>query len=154
MGRRGPKKPVTMMGVPRPTATSGNVPDKKKKKKREQKSKNVKLDEKNPNTTNDGTEEASSSTSGSAPGEHAQLIAQYHALNKYRESLDHDPTLNPAIRITKRRKLDAEMTKVRASSSPEGPFLVTNGLHETLKLGGLEAYQQARYIATSCTGWF
>lgn len=57
-------------------------------------------------------------------GEHAQLIAQYHALNKYRESLDHDPTLTPADRAAKRRKLDRQLAE----------------------LGGLEAYQQASLV--------
>lgn len=57
-------------------------------------------------------------------GEHAQLIAQYHALNKYRESLNHDPTLTPADRAAKRRKLDRQLAE----------------------LGGLEAYQQASLV--------
>jgi uncharacterized membrane protein YgcG len=102
MGRRsGVRKPVTLGAPVQAAAATAATAETKKKSRRG-------------NKKSSGSSGAGGGGGGEGVtgGEHAQLIAQYHALNKYRESLEHDPTLTPANRAAKRRKLDAQLAAV------------------------------------------
>jgi hypothetical protein len=159
MGRRsGVRKPVTLGAPVQAAATTATAETKKKSRRGTKKSSSSGAE------GGGGGEEVTG-------GEHAQLIAQYHALNKYRESLEHDPTLTPANRAAKRRKLDAQLAAV--CTPPPAMLWVIHAVAITRlkhhpnhrrvcvcvcavvlcvvppQLGGLEAYQRARYLA--CT---